>query len=110
MPNRPTINLKAVASTYASGPERIAEFGNGDRSQSAHKGGLLALRNHEDGTLHLSVYRTDPGVLVSVSTDDDSDPYLSVLREITRAMLAVRNDNPQATSADYITAIRTATD
>lgn len=100
---KPRIKPNYVATGDAH-REIAYSFNNGERSQSTNKGGMLSIRNDSDGRLHLSVWRADPGVLVSVSTDS-GDPYLSVLRDVTNAMLGVLVISPNATADDYYKAI-----
>lgn len=96
------------ANVYAGPDETILDITNGKRG-SDHLGGLLAMRNQADGALHIGVYRTDPGVIVSVSVSVDptpeaeaANPYLVALRDITRVMLGVRMANPDADRAAYL--------
>ncbi len=100
---RPTIRTNAPASHYAGSNETIAEFSNGSRTGLV--GGLLAMRTGDDGTLHLSIYRTDPGVRVSVGAEDGSSPYMHALRDITAAMLTAYNADPEADRTAYLRAV-----
>lgn len=58
---RPRVTTNCVAQKYASQDERIVEF----YDPRTNKGGLIALRALEDGTLSVEVYRCDPGVTVN---------------------------------------------
>lgn len=81
---KPSVNTKPVASQYAALNERIIEFTNGSRSAEAHKGGLIAFRDLDDGTFLVSVYRTDPGVIVTREGDDEINKIIEQAVEITR--------------------------
>lgn len=60
---RPSIKSPCVADHYADKScERIAEF-----SAPNGKGGLISIRQHDDGSVSVSVYRIDPGVMVIAS-------------------------------------------
>jgi hypothetical protein len=68
MPRRPSINLKCVADSYAEkSRERIAEF-----SAPNGKGGLICIRQNDDGTVTVSVYRLDAGVEVKAPASHTS--------------------------------------
>lgn len=56
---RPTINTNCVADRHADrAREKIIEFRAGD------KGGLISFYQHDNGTVTISIYRTDEGVSV----------------------------------------------
>lgn len=58
---RPSIKSPCVADGYADKTrERIAEF-----SAPNGKGGLIAIRQNDDGTVTVSLYQLDDGVLVA---------------------------------------------
>ena len=59
--SKPTIK-RGPASRHEARDERLVEFWDRD----AQKGGLIAVQRNEDDTLHVSVYRCDPGVVVHV--------------------------------------------
>lgn len=83
----------------------LHEFRNGMRTASTLQGGLLELRTDEnDGTLRVDLYRLDPKVIVTVSADP-GNAHGAALQAVTRAMLAVRNEHPDATEADYLRAV-----
>lgn len=62
--SKPRAILHCVANTYVGPNERIIEISNGARSVEEYKGALISLRNLQDGTFRIEVYRADPGVLV----------------------------------------------
>ena len=59
MTKRPTIKSPCVADRHHADGERIAEF-----SAPNGKGGLISLRQMDDGQLVISLYRLDAGVIV----------------------------------------------
>lgn len=60
---RPSIKSPCVADHYADKHcERIAEF-----SAPNGKGGLIRIRQNDDGTVLVSLYRLDPGVIVETT-------------------------------------------
>lgn len=82
---RPKITVKCVADDYANRSiERIVEFSDG---LPGGKGGLIALRRMDDGTLRVDVYRTDDGVVVVGPRTGGTlgDGRFSVAREFTGA-------------------------
>ncbi len=59
---RPHVSTRCVADAYANKQvERIVEFGTTGRHES---GGLICIRNHDDGTTTVEVYRCDRNVIV----------------------------------------------
>jgi hypothetical protein len=59
---RPHVTTRCVADAYTDkARERIVEFGTTGQTGG---GGLIAIRNHPDGTTSVSVYRCDPDVVV----------------------------------------------
>lgn len=56
---RPTINTRCVADRYSGPCERIAEF-----TTPSGKGGLISIRERDDGRVIVCVYRVDSGVTV----------------------------------------------
>lgn len=86
----------------------LFEFRNGLRTSTTLQGGLLEMRTDEtDGTLRMDLYRLDPKVIVTVSADP-GNAYGATLQAVTRAMLAVRAENPDATEADFFRAVVSA--
>jgi len=70
MSKRPTVNTKCVADSYANKQcERIIEFSAGDGTET---GGLISFRRMDDGTLHISLYRTDGPITVTKCADSRS--------------------------------------
>ena len=60
---RPRIKSPCVADHYADKRfERIAEF-----STPNGKSGLIRIRQNEDGSVLVSLYRLDPGVIVEAT-------------------------------------------
>lgn len=55
---KPRVLTKCVANYYASPNERIVEFSHGDKS------GLISFRAMNDGSMLVTVYRTDAGITV----------------------------------------------
>ncbi len=80
---------------------------NGIDTQSGHQGTLIMMRTLDDGTLHITPYRSDDKVIVSVSVSDidcDSD-YLRALALITRQMLDHRDHDPHSKASGYLAAV-----
>lgn len=62
MAARPRVKLKCVADTYTDkSRERVVEFFD----DKARKGGLIALRRLDDGSLLVQPYQLDHGVFVT---------------------------------------------
>lgn len=60
---RPSIKTPCVADRYADKrAERIAEF-----STPSGKGGLIRVRQNDDGSVLVSLYRLDPGIIVETT-------------------------------------------
>ncbi len=57
--SKPHVTARPTADTYAGPHERIVEF-----TGQNGLGGLISIRNMDDGTVVVDVYRTDPGVTV----------------------------------------------
>lgn len=67
---KPRIITKSVAGAHAGDNETIIEFSNGGRrSREKLKGGLIAFRDCDDGTLTVQAYQTDAGVIVTGDND-----------------------------------------
>jgi hypothetical protein len=97
--NKPRITHRRTTDTS------VFEFSNGQRTASALQGGLIDLRaDDRDGSLRVDLYRLDPKVIVTVSGEPDN-AYASALQTVTRTMLAVRSENPDATEADFLRAV-----
>ncbi len=64
--SKPTVDKDPVANQYAGRTERIVEFGSGEPNGP---GGLISFTRNDDGTLHVSLYRLDKGVVVTVSEE-----------------------------------------
>ncbi|MES2295377.1 MAG: hypothetical protein V4527_18925 [Pseudomonadota bacterium] len=61
--SRPSIKTRCVADTYADKTrERIAEF-----SAPNGKGGLISVRQNDDGTVTVKLYRLDDGVGIAAA-------------------------------------------
>lgn len=58
--SKPTIQKARPANQYAGPSEVIAEFFD----RETQKGGLISIARKDSGELVVSVYRTDPGVIV----------------------------------------------
>jgi hypothetical protein len=93
----------SVTRQPTTGDTSVFEFRNGARTAETLQGGLLELRPQEDGTLRVDLYRLDPRVIVNVSADPGNE-HGSALQVISRAMVAARNENPDATEVDYLKA------
>jgi len=103
---RPSINPHCVADTYADKQhERIAEF-----TAPNGKGGLISVRQNDDDTVSVSVYRTDDGVQVA-----GSSAALSALKAIEGDLMGyvdrLRKDGPRmaisyAAAAARLAAVR----
>lgn len=59
---KPKITTKCPANQHTLPNETIAEFSV--RKGGKLLGGLISLRLSDNGELHVSVYQTDPGVVV----------------------------------------------
>jgi hypothetical protein len=74
----PSVSIDPVR----AGPgERVVEFASGDQSDAHRKGGLISLRNNDDGTLAVNVHRCDPGVVVTVEGQYHHIPTETTLGE-----------------------------
>ena len=62
--SKPRVTTKCVANTYAAPNERIIEISSGNRRGTGN-GCLVSIRDMDDGTLLIQVYRADGGVEVT---------------------------------------------
>ncbi len=86
MTRRPTIKSPCVADRYATGAARIAEF-----STTAGNGGLMEVREMEDGTAQVNLYRLDKGTVVFCPPENlrpSIGPGSLDVQAAARAMLA----------------------
>ena len=60
---KPKVVTNCIANHYTGSNERIVEFSH------ANGGGLISIFAHDDGTLTVDIYRTDPGVIVRLGKD-----------------------------------------
>jgi hypothetical protein len=63
--SKPRVLTQCVANTYAMPNERIIEFMSVSR-----KGGLISIRQMEDGSVVVEPYRLDAGVVVRFNGKD----------------------------------------
>lgn len=71
---RPHVTTKCVADSYSDKrTERIIEFGTAGRHES---GGLICIRNCDDGTTTVEVYRCDKNVIVTMRGTPTPHPML----------------------------------
>lgn len=66
---KPKVTTNPVANQYASTDERIIEYSNG-----MGVGGLIGLRNLEDGTMRVELYRHDDTVEIRSSSEPAAIP------------------------------------
>lgn len=98
---KPKITTKCPANHYSGPRETIAEFSTVIAGRL--KGGLLALRVADDDTLQVSVYNTDPGVVVTGGKDTEAD-LTEDLIAAARGVLASWEGNGLAEAVRFLNA------